>query len=346
MITAMRARYLSGIASLLLVLGVVHRADAQSAEAEALFREGKKLVKAGKVAEGCDKLEASERLESSTGTLLNLGDCREKNGQLASAWAAFAKAATSAKRESDAKREGEARRRAALLDPKLAKLTIAVPKRIDGLVIKRNDQPVDPALWNTEIPVDAGMYKVSATAPGFNSYTGTIAAVDGKKAVFDVTLTKPGEVKPVPVKTELTPDPVKVPIKATPTEEPDGDGEQVDAPAGPGTFTTLRKASIGVAVIGVGGIVLGAVYGGKAKDLQKQADAICPMPACGDPHAVDLNHQAKDKATLANVGFVVGGAAIVGAVALWFVGAPKAESHAVAIVPTPDGVSFTLAGRF
>ena len=74
---------------------------AQSVEAEVLFQEGKKLLKEGKIAEACDKLEASDRLESSIGTLLNLADCREKTGQLASAWAAFVKAAQSAKRSGD-----------------------------------------------------------------------------------------------------------------------------------------------------------------------------------------------------------------------------------------------------
>ena len=75
-------------------------ARAQSAEAEMLFREGKRLIKDGKIAEGCDKLEASDRIESSVGTLLNLADCREKNQQLATAWATFRKAAASAKNES------------------------------------------------------------------------------------------------------------------------------------------------------------------------------------------------------------------------------------------------------
>src|SRR5262249_16693409 len=73
-------------------------ARAQSPEADVLFREGKKLLKDGQIAEACEKLDASERLQSTVGTLLNLADCRERNHQLATAWATFRKAAVAAKK--------------------------------------------------------------------------------------------------------------------------------------------------------------------------------------------------------------------------------------------------------
>src|SRR5688572_12988629 len=47
-------------------------ARAQNPGAEALFREGRELIKKGNLKAGCEKLEASEKLESSVGTLLNL----------------------------------------------------------------------------------------------------------------------------------------------------------------------------------------------------------------------------------------------------------------------------------
>src|SRR5262245_23491607 len=91
-------------------------AGAQRADAETLFREGKRLLKEGKIAAACDKLDASERLEPSAGTELNIADCREKNGQLATAWAMFVRAAATAKHsDGDGKREAEAKRRAAAL---------------------------------------------------------------------------------------------------------------------------------------------------------------------------------------------------------------------------------------
>src|SRR5689334_2197625 len=102
-------------------------ARAQSAGAEALFREGRTLIKAGKLDAGCDKLEASEKIESSVGTLLNLGDCREEQGRTATAWAAFRKAEAMAKRAGgDNKRQSEAARRADKLEGSLATITIQV----------------------------------------------------------------------------------------------------------------------------------------------------------------------------------------------------------------------------
>ena len=129
---------------------------AQSVEAETLFREAKRLLKDGDVAAACEKFAASLRLEPKVGAELNLADCREKAGQLASAWAMFVRAASEAKRAgNDTKREAEARRRAANLEGQLLYLTLNVSDeaRVSGLVIKSNDVEVDEALWG---PTRAG----------------------------------------------------------------------------------------------------------------------------------------------------------------------------------------------
>src|SRR5262245_8732714 len=63
-----------------------------SPEAEALFRDGKRMMKDGKFAEACAAFEGSERVEHSIATVLSLADCREKNHQYASAWALFLQA--------------------------------------------------------------------------------------------------------------------------------------------------------------------------------------------------------------------------------------------------------------
>jgi len=134
--------------------------------AEALFREGRELILAGKISEACDKFQRSEDLEAKVGTLLNLGDCREQEGQLADAWDAFTQAQALATRSGD-DRVALATDRAAALEPRLAHLTIKVTAHVPGLAITRNGRPVAEAVWDTEIPVDPGPNDIAATAPGY-----------------------------------------------------------------------------------------------------------------------------------------------------------------------------------
>src|ERR1041385_4972635 len=64
-------------------------ADAQSAQAEAMFGEGDRLMAAGKIVDACAAFEASNNLAPGAGTLIRLGQCREQNHEIASAWAAY-----------------------------------------------------------------------------------------------------------------------------------------------------------------------------------------------------------------------------------------------------------------
>jgi hypothetical protein len=313
--------------------GTVHAQDAD-VNAEALFREGRKLMKEGKLSEACEKFEASERLDDSVGTLINLADCRQKNGQLATAWATFLKAASAAHIKHD-DREAIAKEHATALEPHLAYLTISVPEasRVDGLVIKRDGEPVDTALWNQGVPVDVGSYMISGEAPGHEPWS-TRADVrsDGVKIGVEVPRFKQ-------LREQLAPKVVAPPAPAAePTEQPDVEPEQ------PSRFTTLRKVSIGTAVLGLAAVAGGVRYGLQAKDLDRQSNAVCPGMVCGDPHALELNHAAQRDALASEVLFGVGGAAVAGAVVMWFVGAP---AHATVVPTGGDGeAGVSVIGSF
>ena len=312
-------------------------ARAQSAEAEALFRDGRSLIKAGKLAAGCDKLAASERLESSVGTLLNVGDCREKLGKLASAWAAFRKAEAMARRTGgDDRRQAEAGRRAALLEPRLSKLVIDVVDRADGEVVRRDGEVVDEAEWNTPLPVDPGRYEITAEAPGHQAWRTTVAIAAGT----------PRRLVEVP-RLALT-EPVASDAAAPwPPPRP----ELVQRPAAPPphrTWTTTRAISAVLAVAGAGGLGTGIYFGTHSRDLADRADARCPGTVCNDPDGLRLNDQARTAASRANALYIAGGAALASAAVLWFVGAPRE----VAVVPVAtrspagDRVGLAMAGRF
>src|SRR6185369_12730876 len=147
-------------------------ADAQSstAQAETLFRQGKDLMAHGRIAEACAAFDASQKLDPTIATLLNQAACREKNGQLATAWGLFLDAERQSRVAGD-----EATRQlhqvatdhAAKLEPRLSTLTITVPveNRVGGLEILRNNELVDPGAWNKALPVDGGSYQITARAP-------------------------------------------------------------------------------------------------------------------------------------------------------------------------------------
>ncbi|HET9624351.1 MAG TPA: hypothetical protein VFP84_23425 [Kofleriaceae bacterium] len=308
-------------------------AHAQSAEAEVLFRDGRGLIKRGQLAAGCDKLAASERLESSVGTLLNLGDCREKLGKLASAWAAFRKAEAMATRSGgDDKRRSEAGRRAAALEPKLPNLVVEVPSRVDGLVVRRDDEVIDAAQWSTALPMDPGSYTIVAQAPGYREWRTTVP----------ITATSRRQVVTVPPLVRAV-----APL-APPTVAP-LDGEPaasvvVARPAPRGTWSATRKASLAIGLAGAGVLGAGVYFGVHSNTLRDRSDRLCPNTRCGDAEGLRLNDDAKSAATRANVLFAAGGAVVATAVVLWLVGAPGETVIAPSGGEHQLGVS--LAGSF
>ncbi|MGE5183642.1 MAG: hypothetical protein ACM31C_16335 [Acidobacteriota bacterium] len=317
-------------------------ARAQSVEAESLFREGRKLLQDGKIREACEKLDASERLEPSVGTELNLADCRELNDQLATAWATFRKAAANAKREgNDSKREAEARRRASALEPRLSYLTIVVPDdaRVDGLSITRNGAIVETELWNEKVAIDAGDYEIAASAPGRAPWHAKLAIRDeGEKAKVEV---------PALDKKQIEHEHAHEHDQAETTKQAEPDEEQ-RGPAAPSSFTSRRKVAVALVVAGVAAAGVGGYLASQAHDLEHQSDQLCPMVSCTDAKAVALNQDARDHALYANIGFVAGGAVVAGAIVLWLVGAPHPVRDDVSIAPSlaPGRAGLAITGSF
>ncbi|MEO8705775.1 MAG: tetratricopeptide repeat protein [Kofleriaceae bacterium] len=144
-----------------------------SPESERVFKDGRALLKAGKIAEACDAFVRSQELEASPGTLLNLADCREQQGKTATALNLFLEAAQLATTKNKQDFKVEAERRAKLVKAKLAYITITVaPERqVAGLVIKRNGLAVDRAMWNTPVALDPGDYVVEVSAPRYKVWS-------------------------------------------------------------------------------------------------------------------------------------------------------------------------------
>lgn len=310
-----------------------------SAQAESEFRAGKAKMKSGLVAEACEHFEASQRLEPDLATLMSLADCREKNGQFASAWGAWVRVVSETRYDGAAKAQhGIASKRAAALEPRLSYLTINVPdeSRIEGLEIARNGTTVDRALWNRSVPVDGGDHVISGKAPGHEAWSTTVTlAPEHDRQAVEVP-----KFKELP---ELATQPTT--IRETVI---------VDEPS---IVTPRRKVAIGVAAGGVVVLGVGALLGFQAQTMRDDAEQTCPADSCTPDEATeanDLNDRAQTRALGANVAFGVGAAAVATAAVLWYLGAPdggEPEDDEVSITPSfqlggHGGVGVVAAGRF
>jgi len=310
------------------------------AAADALFKAGRTLVKEGKFAEGCSKLEASHKLDPTTGTLLALGDCYELNGQTASAWTTFHDARAMARKANDKTRADEAERRAGLLEPKLTKIMIDVPQdtRVSGVEVRRNGKLVEPAMYGLEVAIDPGKQTIDATAPGQQVWTTNIV-VEATATVTTVRIPSLVEMKPAVVEYVAPKSPPQNSV--TPNDSSSN---------GMGTQKTI---GIIVAGVGVVGIVVGSVFGAQAISKVNDASTQCvgnDPPRCFSSLGVELHQQANTAANIANVGIGVGAAAVLGGIILIAVApknAPKTSSAwTIAPVVAPGLATISVTGAF
>jgi tetratricopeptide (TPR) repeat protein len=232
------------LAMLILAVPVVARADSATAEAE--FREGRRLARAGRYAEACPHFEASHRAMPALGALLNLGVCHEKVGRTASAHAELRAAQEMARQRGDS-REAIARELADALEPRLSRLRIVLAGPLAaGLVVRRG--PVDiTADLGSAIAVDPGDHDIEASAPGLTTWTVTVS-VRAEGHTVDVSV--PALIAPPPALVAPSLSPRRSTPLAMPRRPPSARG-------------SWRR----VAALGVGGLAVAVIGGAAAFEL-------------------------------------------------------------------------------
>lgn len=309
------------------------RAYAQpaGAQAEVLFREGRDLMKAGKYAEACTAFDQSQKLEPAITTLLNLAGCREKAGQLATAWGLFLEAErqTRGAKDGATKKLNEvAKTRAEKLEPKISKLTINVMHPIDGLEISRDKDRVDTAMWNRALPIDGGTYTITATAPDKKPWTTqvTVAPESESKTVEVPDLAKKASEVVPPTSTAVTP----------PVAEEE---EEHDTP--PASRSKAVPIAIGVAGVAMLGGAVGFHLWGNAKYDDAKAEMT-------DQTRRDALYDSANQKRFIATGLGAAGIAAAG-VSIWLFlrgGGDEQQAtvaqHHVVVAPT----SISLVGSF
>jgi hypothetical protein len=271
-------------------LATVALAEPTSADkslATQLFKEGRTLVDQGKVAEGCRKLEESQRLDPGGGTLLNLALCHEKEGRTATAWTEFTEALGIARKDDRPQRAEIAQQHVEALEPTLSRLIVQVPPASDlsDLEIKRDGTAIRRAAWGTAMPIDPGDHIVEAFALGKIPWKQTVT-VGGK-----------AETKAISV-------PVLENAPVAPTPIANSSGSHM-----PASYVEVKKPVTPAAWvaygIGAAGVGAGAYFGIRAMSDQRTADDNCPQEHCS-PTGTSANSNAIKSANLSTVGFGVG----------------------------------------
>jgi serine/threonine-protein kinase len=304
--------------------------SADKATAEVLFIAGKKLMAESNYEEACKKFEESQRLDAGVGTLMYLSDCYEKSSRTASAWATWREAAAAARTAGQADRETTARERAAALEPKLSMLSIVVPdaSRVEGLVVKRDGTVLSEAVWTVASPVDPGIHVVEAPAPGKKPWRAEVNvrkhAAKSSVSIPVLDDDTPGAV--IPPRVAVPPEPTE-PARAGPGS---GAAGAADAGIAPPSSSAQKTWGFVIGGLGLAGLGAGTFFALTTQQQLDDRDKVCPSEQNCTQDEIDDNDRitkdAKNNAMAANIGFIGGGAALVGGIIL-IATAPKAKPN-------------------
>jgi hypothetical protein len=331
------------LASLLVmsVLAAPGRGDAQApardkAAADAAFRQGKRLVAAGKIAAACARFEGSLELMEQLGVRLNLADCYERLGKLSAAYAEFRAAELALRRAGD-RRARFARRRVASIDRRMPRLTIELARGADrpDLTIRRDDVEIDRRLLGTSLPVDPGRHVLEASAPGHHPWKTEVDARERSRVVVEIPVLKP--------------DPTAPPVAADADDDRhlSGGGLLGRGPGRTRLIVAVSAAGTGAALLGTG-----FYFGLRARSQwnDARADGHCDDDSVCDAIGYPIARDARRSATTATI-LVGAGVAAAGLGVYLYLTAPdprERESKKTQVVPLlgPGVAGFVLTGGF
>ncbi len=254
------------------VAGAASAADG-SATAEQLFRQGRDAMQKKDYPTACRLFEESYKLEEGLGTLLNMANCHEMEGKIGTAWGDYTSLEQKATRAGPTQKDRAtfAHGRVQALEPRLTRLRVQVPDSTPpGYEVQVAGSAIPPVLRTAGVIVDPGSVEVTASAPGFLPFRGE-ATVKGEGTYVDFTVPRL-EVEP--------PKPAPSLMQQQFPEEPQG-------------HKTLGYVvgGVGVAML-AGGLVVGGLAIGKAKDAKSCGEPCNATIADGSPNPALTNARA------------------------------------------------------
>jgi hypothetical protein len=263
----MRGRRSVTAAIVVAALGATSLARARDPERAAeLFRQGREAMAAGEHARACQRFAESEAEDPREGTLINLAQCEEALGKLATARQYWQQAGALARALGDP-RADYAATELARIDGRVPRLTI----RLDGdappdTVVTRDGIEFSGASFGVELPAETGRHVVRATAPRRADGEYTVDLAEGDHRVVSVS---PGAALPVATESALLPVP-------PPPARPSG---------------TLRGVAYALGGLGVAALGTGAAFGIVALHDASAAAGHCQGNVCDAPGTSARNEE-------------------------------------------------------
>lgn len=325
---------------------------ADRALAEALFRDGRALMDAGKTADACPKLAESHRLDPKAGTILNLAVCQEQLGQVAQAWASYLEAARLAARANQSAREQAAQKKAAELEAILSKLTIELGGELKEYSVFIDGKAHSAAIVGTPMPLDPGDHDVEVRAPGYLPFKSRVNIPKGPantKVVVPVPLAaetpaSSSSALPPPIPTVPPPPPSVSASASAPVHSKDNSSDNSKTLGVPvGAYV--------VGTAGLAGIVVGSIFGVQTFRWKAEGDKECDGFYCSQK-GLDAHQAAETCATISTVSFGVGLAGVGAAIVWYWMSKPSApgKSNTSSLWVSPsvlkDSASLRMGGSF
>jgi hypothetical protein len=299
-------------------------AHAQQAAADALFDSARTAMTKGDLASACEQFRASDKLDPAVGTELNLADCEEKRGHLASAWELYR--TVEEKLSQTDERLPFAHTRAQALEPRVPKLTLTLaPTAPKDSTVRDGSVDLGSAAFGVALPVEPGAHELVVSAPGFEPRTFRLQLAEGQAQALTVS---PGNAVGVAPIANL---PAISAKSADKTTEPSASG------------SSTRTLGFVIGGVGVAGLGVGAIAGILELGKAHTVDANChPDKSCSGA-GVSAAKSGRTLEMVSNVGWVVGAAALgAGAYFLLTSGPSTKPTTSLALVTNPMGGQLSL----
>jgi hypothetical protein len=286
-----------------------------SARADEQFRKGREEQDRGNCQKALEHFRESHALKPGRGTLLNMGLCEKKLGQLAKALQHLEELLPQLPAGDE--RRQIVRDTLAEIKPKIPYLRIVLKADSPaGTVVTYDNAELEPTMIGTDIPVDPGKHVVVVEAPGLPNRKYDVVMEEGKRQTLQV---EPGTTTAA---------------------------ASVDAPKD-SSSSTKRTVGFVVGGVGVASLITGAITGGLALSDHSAAEKACPTRMGCSSETIEIANRGQTLSVVNTVALAVGVVGVAVGIPLIILGGGKSkEASTVGVWVSPDGARIGLSGRF